>query len=102
MSGLAMGENYNHLTLEERCRWRGLMAIGLGVGEIARRLGRHRGTIPRGLGHYHVTSGLFACPISSYTSQSGCAAAPGFATGFWQRVRYLDGQMAGATQETVP
>ncbi len=50
----------------------------------------------------HVTSGLFACPVTSYTSQSGCAAEPGFATGFGQRVRYLDGQMAGATQETDP
>ena len=51
MSGLAMGENYNHLTLEERCRWRGLMEMGLGVGEIARRLGRNRATIHRDLRH---------------------------------------------------
>ena len=42
-----MGTRYNHLTLDERCRLRGLMEMGLGVGEIARRLGRHRGTIYR-------------------------------------------------------
>jgi hypothetical protein len=50
MSGVAMGTRYNHLTLEERCRLRGLMEIGLGVSEIARRLGRHRGTIHREVG----------------------------------------------------
>ena len=32
-----MGTQYSHLTLEERCRLRGLMGIGLGVGEIARK-----------------------------------------------------------------
>ena len=42
-----MGTRYSHLTLDERCRLRGLMEIGLGPGEIARRLGRHRGTIYR-------------------------------------------------------
>ena len=29
-----MGIKYSHLTLEERCRLRGLMEMGLGVGEI--------------------------------------------------------------------
>ncbi len=47
MSGIAMGTRYSHLALEERCRLRGLMEMGLGVGEIARRLGRHRATIHR-------------------------------------------------------
>jgi len=44
-----MGTRYSHLTLEERCRLRGLMEMGLGVTEIARRLGRHRTTIHREL-----------------------------------------------------
>lgn len=42
-----MGTIYNHLTLEERCRLRGLMEVGLGVREIARSLGRHRTAIHR-------------------------------------------------------
>jgi transposase, IS30 family len=42
-----MGTNYTHLEIEERCRLRGLMEMRLGIGEIARRLGRHRATIHR-------------------------------------------------------
>jgi hypothetical protein len=42
MSGIAMGENYSHLTLEERCRLCGMMEMGLSKAEIARRLGRAR------------------------------------------------------------
>jgi IS30 family transposase len=49
MSGIAMGQRYSHLTLEERCRLRGLMEMGVGKSEIARRLGRHRSTIDREL-----------------------------------------------------
>lgn len=52
-----MGTQYSHLTLEERCRLRGLMEIGLGVGEIARRLGRHRGTIHREVGRNRCVDG---------------------------------------------
>ena len=47
MSGVAMGTRYSHLSLEERCRLRSLMEMGFSVGEIARRLGRHRSTIHR-------------------------------------------------------
>jgi len=52
-----MGENYSHLTLEERCRLRGLMEMGLGVSEIARRLGRHRGTLYREIGRNRCVDG---------------------------------------------
>jgi IS30 family transposase len=45
-----MGTTYNHLSLEERCRLRGMMEMGLGVSEMARRLGRHRSTVQRELG----------------------------------------------------
>ena len=42
-----MGAKYSHFTLDERCRLRGMIEMGLGPGEIARRLGCHRGTIHR-------------------------------------------------------
>ena len=42
-----MGQRYSHLSLEERCRLRGLMEMGVGKSEIARRRGRHRSTIDR-------------------------------------------------------
>ena len=42
-----MGQHYSHWTLEERCRLRGLLEMGLDAAEIARRLGRHRATIYR-------------------------------------------------------
>lgn len=44
-----MGERYSHLTLEERCRLRAMMEMGLPKTEMARRLGRHRATIHREL-----------------------------------------------------
>ena len=57
MSGIAMGIKSGHFTLEERCRLRGLMGMGLGPGEIARRLGRHRGTIYREIARNRCASG---------------------------------------------
>ena len=42
-----MGTRYSHFGLEERCRLRGMMEMGLSLSEIARRLGRHRSTIHR-------------------------------------------------------
>ena len=49
MSGIAMGQRYSQLTLEERCRLRGLIEMRLSKVEIARRLGRHRSTVDREL-----------------------------------------------------
>ena len=57
MSGAAMGQRYSHLSLEERCRLRGLMEMGLSVSEIARRLGRHRSTIERELARNRCADG---------------------------------------------
>ena len=52
-----MGTQYSHLTLEERCRLRGLMEMGLSKTEMARRLGRHRSTIYREFGRNRNTAG---------------------------------------------
>jgi IS30 family transposase len=60
MSGIAMGTQYTHLELEERCRLRGLMEMGLGIGEIARRLGRHRATIHREIARNRCVEGYRA------------------------------------------
>ena len=49
MSGAAIGTKYSHLSLEERCRLRGMTEMGLSISEIARRLGRHRSTMLREL-----------------------------------------------------
>lgn len=52
-----MRTNYTHFELEERCRLRGLMEMGLGIGEIARRLGRHRTTIHREIARNRCVGG---------------------------------------------
>ena len=57
MSGVAMGTRYSHLTLEERCRLRGLIEMGLSLSEIARRLGRHRATIHREISRNRCVDG---------------------------------------------
>ena len=57
MSGIAMGTTHTHLKLEERCRLRGLMEMGLGISEIARRLGRHRATIHREISRNRCVDG---------------------------------------------
>ena len=35
-----MGQRYSHVSLEERCRLRGMMEMSLSISEIARRMGR--------------------------------------------------------------
>ena len=43
------GYEVGHLSLEERCRLRGMIEMDLSVSEIARRMDRHRSTIQREL-----------------------------------------------------
>ncbi|HMQ93712.1 MAG TPA: helix-turn-helix domain-containing protein [Amaricoccus sp.] len=55
-----MGQRHSHLRLEERCRLRGTMEMGLSIRAIARRMGRHRSTIrkekvPAGSGMAHLS-----------------------------------------------
>ncbi len=57
MSGVAMRTRYSHFTLEERCRVRGLIEMGLGPSEIAQRLGRHRSTIHREIARNRCVDG---------------------------------------------
>ena len=52
-----MGTRYSHLDLEERCRLRGMIEMGLSVSEIARRLGRHRSTIHREIARNRCVDG---------------------------------------------
>ncbi|MCB1501166.1 MAG: helix-turn-helix domain-containing protein [Bauldia sp.] len=57
MSRTAIGQRYSHLSLEERCRLRGMMEMSLSISEIARRMGRHRSTIRRELGRNRCADG---------------------------------------------
>ena len=57
VSRIAMGTQYTHLELEERCCLRGLMEMGLGIGEIDRRLGRHQATIHREIARNRCVDG---------------------------------------------
>jgi transposase, IS30 family len=57
MFSAAMGTRYSHLSLEERCRLRGMMEMGLSLSEIARRLGRDRSTVQRELGRNRCVDG---------------------------------------------
>jgi transposase, IS30 family len=52
-----MGTSYSHLSLEERCRLRGMMEMGLSLSEMARRLGRHRSTVRRELARNRSADG---------------------------------------------
>ena len=45
-----MGQHYSHWTLDQRFRLCGLLEMGLGLDEIARRLNRHRSTVYREMG----------------------------------------------------
>jgi IS30 family transposase len=57
MSGIAMGNNYSYLAIEERSRLRGLMEMGLGISEIARRLDCHGVTIHQEIEREHCVEG---------------------------------------------
>jgi transposase, IS30 family len=60
MPGIAMGQRYNHLTLDERCSLRALVEMGMSKGDIARRLARHRSTIDRELRRNRCADGYRA------------------------------------------
>jgi IS30 family transposase len=60
MSGIAMGTQYTHLDLEERCRLRGLMEMKLGIGEIAGRLDCHGATIHQEIEREHCVEGYIS------------------------------------------
>ena len=48
-----MGD-YTHLSMRDRCKLTTLIDMGLGISEIAKRLGRHRSTIYRELSRNHT------------------------------------------------
>lgn len=75
MSGIAMGKNYDHLMLEQTCRLRGLMEMDLSIGEIARRMGRHRSLIHRELGRNRCADSYR--PDSAAVPGHESCAAPG-------------------------
>jgi len=52
-----MGHRYDHFSLEERCRLRGMIEMGLSKSEMARRLERHRSSIHRELERNHCVAG---------------------------------------------
>jgi hypothetical protein len=82
-----MGTNYTHLEIEERCRLRGLLEMGLGIGEIARRLGRHRITI-----HRERSSASTASKATGRTEPSaarGRASPHSFAVQFWAPIAHI-------------
>jgi IS30 family transposase len=82
-----MGTNYTHLEIEERCRLRGLLEMGLGIGEIARRLGRHRTTI-----HRERSSASTASKATGRTEPSaarGRASPHSFAVQFWAPIAHI-------------
>ena len=58
-----MGQHYSHWTLDERCRLCGLLEMGLGLDEIARRLNRHRSTVYREIRRNR-------CVVGGYRPQS--------------------------------
>ena len=58
-----MGQDYSHWTLDERCRLCGLLEMGLGLDEIARRLNRHRSTVYREIRRNR-------CVVGGYRPQS--------------------------------
>ena len=55
-----MGQRYSHLSLEERCRLRGMIELTLSISESAGRMGRHRSTIVRELSRNRSADGYRA------------------------------------------
>ncbi len=91
-----MGMRYTHLDLEERCRLRGLMEMGPGIGEITRRLRRHRATIHSDIGHNRCVDGYRADSVDGLSFRS---AAGAMVPDYWQTHRHRQsGQRKYRTQ----